>query len=363
MIVTGIPTLVAIVYFGLIASDIYVSEARFAVRSSKGASMNTGLAAVLSAPGLGGGSKETAVVTDYARSLDMLLALEDRFDLQSHYTDTTIDRLSRLDAGASTEERLQFFRDHVRLMHDSSSDVITLTVRAFDPQTAQSLAGLVIQEAELLVNELSSRMESDAITTARSEVERAVEKVRNASRSLMRFRRDSGSLDPALESSTLYGIASGLETRLAETRAELSETQAFMRDDSPRVVTLRNRINALERQLRIERGRIVGDSIDGDVADGSMRELGSLVGDYQPLLLEQELAQQQYASALASLELARVEAQRKKQYLVTFVQPSRPDAAVEPHRLNRILTVLVFSLLVYLVGGLMWSALKDHVGR
>ena len=91
--------------------------------------------------------------------------------------------------------------------------------------------------------------------------------------------------------------------------------------------------------------------------------MGGLIEAYQPLILNQELAAQQYASALSSLELARIEAQRQKQYLVTFIQPSLPDEAIEPHRLNRIITVMVFSFLAYLLFGLMWSALKDHIGR
>jgi len=128
-----------------------------------------------------------------------------------------------------------------------------------------------------------------------------------------------------------------------------------MRADSPVVVNLKNRINALERQLGIERGRLSGGT-EGTALSG-------LIESYQPLILEQEIAQQQYASALSSLELARVEAQRKKQYLVTFIRPNLPDQALEPRRLNRILTVALFSFLIYLIGGLMWSALKDHIGR
>ncbi len=116
----------------------------------------------------------------------------------------------------------------------------------------------------------------------------------------------------------------------------------------------KRRYRAISRQLALEKGRLSGEN---------ELEMGGLIETYQPLILDQELARQQYASALSSLELARIEAQRKKQYLVTFIQPSLPDDAVEPHRLNRILTVMVFSFLCYLLGGLMWSALKDHIGR
>ncbi|MCB1234312.1 MAG: hypothetical protein KDM91_04500, partial [Verrucomicrobiae bacterium] len=45
---------------------------------------------------------------------------------------------------------------------------------------------------------------------------------------------------------------------------------------------------------------------------------------------EKEFAQRAYESALASLELARVDADRQHRYLVTIAQPSSPDSATYP---------------------------------
>jgi capsular polysaccharide transport system permease protein len=214
---------------------------------------------------------------------------------------------------------------------------------------------LVIDLSEDLVNKMSDRIEEDALQSARDEVEIAAAKVHKASLSVSAFRDNNASLNPAAESSALLRIVSGIETKLIESRAQLGEKMAYMREGSPEIVSLKNRINALSRQLGIEKGRL-SSSDEG-------KGMGDLIEDYQPLMLDQELARQQYASALGSMELARLETLRKKQYLVTFVQPSLPDDAIEPRRFNRILTVMVFSFLVYLLIGLLWSALKDHIGR
>jgi len=353
-VVVGVPTLLASVYFGLVASDVYVSEARFAIRSAKAGGSAGGLAAILASPIVSAASNETDVVIDFARSQDMLERVQERLDVRAHYASDDIDFLSRLAEDASHEELLAHFNEYVRLLPDSTSGNVKLTARAFDAETARSLATLIIELAERLVNDMSSRIEEDALASARDEVDRAATKVRAASVSVTAFRDENVSLNPAAESNALLGIVSGLETRLVETRSDLVEKLGYMRPGSPEVVNLKNRVNALERQLSLEKGRITG-------TDG--QRMSGLIESYQPLILEQEIAQQQYASALSSLELARIEAQRKKQYLVTFVRPNLPDAALEPHRLERVLTVMVFSFLVYLVGGLMWSALKDHIGR
>ncbi|MEE9322800.1 MAG: hypothetical protein V3U76_20320 [Granulosicoccus sp.] len=354
-IVVGIPSLLATIYFGFFASDIYVSESRFSIRSVNASPVTAGLAALLASPIGGGGGPDSIVVSDYVHSQDMLSQVQEKLDFRAHYSDNTVDHLSRLNEHATQEETLEYFRKRVDIIRDSSSGVFILRVRAYDATMAQSLAKLVIELSERLVNNLSIRMEEDALSTARNELQLAANKVRTASDVLTSFRNINASLNPAAESSALLGIVAGIETKLVEARAALSEKLAYMREDAAEIITLKNRINALQRQFRLEKSRVVG------AEDG--QGLSRLIENYQPLVLEQEIAQQQYASALTSLELARIEAQRQKQYLVTFVQPSLPDEAVEPRRIAKILTVMVFSFLLYLIGGLMWSALKDHIGR
>ncbi len=354
-IVVGIPTLIATLYFGLMASDVYVSESRFAIRSAKAGTAVTGIAAMLSSSIGTGSGQDTMVLADYAYSQDMLLRVRERLDIVGHYSSDSVDSLSRLSEDATQEELLDYFSAKVDLVRDTASDVLTLKVRAYEPEFSQQLSNLIIELSEELVNTLSTRIEEDALETARNEMARASSNVHTASAELMAFQNENSSLNPAAESSAILGIVTGIETKLIEARAELSEKRAFMRENSPEVVTLKNRVNALSRQLRLEKGRVVGD--------GGGSEMNQLIGSYQPLMLEQEMAQQQYASALASLEIARIEAQRKKQYLITFIQPNLPEEALEPRRLNEILTVLIFSFLFYMIGGLMWSALKDHMGR
>ena len=352
--VVGVPTLFAVIYFGFVASDLYVSEAKFAVRSAKSTASVTGLGALLASSPLSSGDQDSLVVMDYSTSRDLLDELREHVDFVGHYGARTVDFLSRLDEDATQAELLEYFKKRVHVEHDASSGVMTIKARAFTPEMAREIASLVIELNEDLVNTLSNRIEDDAVESARAEVERAVQRVRSTAQDINRFQAANDSVSPADESMALFGRISGIEARLSETQAELAETRAYMRDDSADVVVLKNRVNALERQLRLEKAR---------VTDGAEGSLGSLIEGFQPLVLEQEIAQQQYAASLASFESARIDAQRKKQYLVTFVAPSFPDAASEPQRLVKILTVMIFSFLAYLIGGLLWSALMDHVGH
>jgi len=350
--VVGIPTLVALVYFSLIASDKYVSEARFAIRANQ-ADGGGGLASLLSSSVMSAGGQDSQVVVDYIKSQDLLSELIDRHDLVAHYSNSSIDFVSRLDEDASREDLLKHFVKHLDIIEDTGTDILTLRVKAYKRVYAQDIAGTIISLSEQLVNELSSRIEQDAIESSRNEVALAAEKVRIASERVSRFRATNASINPAEETSALLGLLSGLESRLSEAKTQLSEKRAFMKESSPMVKSLKNKVSALQRQLDEERERVAGGADNG---------MSGLINDYQPLALEQELAQQQYTSALTSLEMSRIEAQRKKRYLVTYVNPGLPDESTEPKRIMKILTVFFYSFLFFSIGGLLWSALRDHIG-
>jgi len=352
--VVGIPTLVSSIHFGFIASDVYVSEASFAIRSAKSAAPTGGLSSLLTSSIVSGGSQDSLLVAEYVHSHDMINQLQKRVDIRAHFSDNEIDFLSRLDEAATDQDMRDYFRNHVRVTRDTTSDILTLSVRSFDADVSESIARNIIDISEDLINDISGRMETDALSAANAEIDIAVQKVNRTSAALTNFRSSNVSMNPIMEAEALFGVVSGLEERITATEAELAEKRAYMRDNSPQVTALKNRVNALRKQRGIEKGRLLGSG-SGESSD--------LIGDYQPLEVARELAQQQYASALASLELARIEAQRKKMYLVTFIDPSRPDEAVEPRRIRSVLTVGIFSFVIYLIGGLMWSALKDHIGK
>jgi capsular polysaccharide transport system permease protein len=353
-LIVGVPTLLAMIYYGFFASDIYISEVRFAIRGPQSTPQTGELALMLGGVSIGGGSiQDAVVVSDYIHSRKMLDQLQ-RLGLRAHYSSAEVDWLSRLSADTSKEEFLKYFKDKVEVLRDETSNIITLKTKAFSSEMAKRMAELIIRLSEDLVNRMSRRIEEDAISFARKELKRATEKVHAATQALTRFRNEHESIDPAEKTTAVLGIVTGIEQRLAEARAELSEARGYMREDSAAVKALQYRVVALTKQLDIEQSRLAGKQGE---------HLSGLIEDYQPLVLEQELAREYYTSALASLENARLEAQRKQRYLITFIPPTEPDEAVEPKRVWKILTVMVGALLIYVIGGLMWAALKDHMGH
>lgn len=354
IIVVIFPTVVASLYYGLIASDIYVSEAEYAVRSSSEAPASGIIDSIFGTSTSSTSTADSTIVKDYVLSRDMMDALNKELHLEKHYQSKDIDYFSRLSEDATQEDFYNFYVKMVNISLGSDQSIATLRVRSFSPQYAQKVAEAIIKKSEELVNNLSDRIVADSLRFAKNEVVNAEANVRKTSDAMSHFRNETKSINPVEETTGVLKIVTDLEGALAKSRAELLQSEIYLRPDSPQVISLRSKVTALEKQISKERQRLAG-------ANGGADDMNKLLYRYEPLELNQKLAEKEYTSALTSLELARVDAQRKQRYLITFVTPKVPDEALGPDRFIKVLTVFFASLLTYGLGGLIWAAIKDHM--
>ena len=353
LIMVGLPTGLTGAYYGLVASDVYVSETRYAIRTGEQAPATGLLASMLGPTATTRAGDDASIVRDYILARDMLDELDRRLDLRGHYTQPTVDILSRMWRDSTEEEFLEYYRDKVEVEVEVGTDITVLRVRAFDAEMAQKIAAEIILLSERLVNRMSERITDDTLHFARRELGQAETLIRQANQAVTRFRNESRSIDPGEETSAVLSIITGLEGQLAGAKAKLLETESIMHSSSVQVKTLQNRVAALTQQVESERSRLASES-------GS--DLTRLIDGYAPLLLDQELAQHRYSSALASLEVARADAQRKQRYLIPFVKPALPDEAIEPERFINTLIVFAVASLIYGIGALMLASVYDHMG-
>lgn len=95
------------------------------------------------------------------------------------------------------------------------------------------------------------------------------------------------------------------------------------------------------------------------VAGGST-SLTNKAAQYERLALDRTFAEKQLGAALASLEQARNDAQRKQLYLERIVQPNKPDVAVEPRRLRAILATFLLGIISWGVLTILLAGVKEH---
>jgi capsular polysaccharide transport system permease protein len=346
-----LPTLLAGFYYAFWATDMYVSEARFALRGAEGG----GTSELLAIFGQGGGSTtgDAYVILDYIHSMPSLKTLDERLDLQQHYRSSDADFISRLSADASAEEFLDYFRQVTKVGFDPATGILTLRVRAYSPDMARDLGLAILEQSEQLVNRLRDRALQDSLELARTEVATAEERVTAVREALKGFRNQSDLLNPEATAGTLLALVAGLESEAAKARTSLAEARSYMRDSSAQVTALRTRVNALEGQITVEKARLTGSD---------RQVLNEVVADYERLMIEREFAEKQYLSALGSLEAARIHAEAKSRYLVAFAPPTLPEESLWPRRLLSTGVIFAAATLIFGIVSLVIAAIREHAG-
>lgn len=347
-----LPTLAASVYFGALASDVYISESQFVVRNPHRSSAN-GLGALLQGTSLAPSNDDTFTVHEFVRSRDALKDLETRLKVRSAYGSERIDLTSRfpgLDWDASFENFHRHYQRHVEIAYDGTSSISVLRIRAYTPELARDINEQLLQMGERLVNTLNQRSRQDLIGVAEREVQVAETRAREAATALASFRSDRAVFDPSSESALqLQGVAK-LQEDLIAIEAQLAQLQKVA-PENPQIAPLRQRAEGLRRVIASQTAKVTG----------SAGSLSAKSAGYDRIAIEKTFADRQLASAMAALDAARSDAQRKQLYLERLVQPSLPDAAAEPRRVRGVLTVLLLGLVAWGVASLVISGIREHV--
>lgn len=349
-----IPTLTASIYYGMIASDIYISESQFVVRAPDKPTVS-GLGAMLQSTGLSSAHDDVYTVKDFILSRDALTSLDNNLSYRKLYTNANADIFSRFDGFGldnSFEALFKYYQKYVGISIDSQSSILTLSVQAFSPDEAKKINEHLLQISERLVNRLNERGRADMIGFAEDEAARAMARAKSASLAVSQYRDDKAVFDPEKQSALQLQLVSKIQDELISTRAQLSQLMSVS-PDNPQVPLLQNKIANLSMQIASESAKVTG----GDVS------LAHKSSKYEQLILERDFAGKQLAVALASLESARNEALRKHLYLERISQPNTPDIALEPRRIRSIAAVFILGLIVWGVLGILYAGVREHHDR
>src|SRR5262245_35244215 len=352
-----VPTALASLYFGLIASDQFVVEVRFAVRSSNGVQSGDALSLFGAIPNASYTVTDSYIVFDYLQRRALDDNLSERIRLRKIYARPEVDYLSRFDDTLSVEEFVKYWRKMLKAGFDVASQVVAVEVRAFTAEDAKKVASALLELSEELINEISARARADAVRSSQQEVKRMEDLLRSHRGALRSFRDTQQEFDPTKQAEARYSLLGKLEEALSQAKTKLGNLRSFMGKDAPSVLVINSEIASLERQVAEERAKLGKDEA---TAARGRETLGGLVANYEELVVDREFAEQAYISALSSLERARVEADRQQRYVAAFVRPTLPEEALYPRRIVASITVFDIALVLWALGVLIVYAIRDH---
>jgi capsular polysaccharide transport system permease protein len=289
----------------------------------------------------------------------MYEAVAEDVDLQQVFARRGADWYFSMDQGLPIEERVDYWNSMVHVDFDSSSGIITVEAKAFEPDDAQRIAQSVLDHSAELVNELSATARREIVASAEDEVAAAEDRLRDARAAMRAYRDRTQEIDPVENARMAAELIGSLEQELARLQSELNTALAQMGPESPRVRVMEQQISSLELQIAMERMRL-GSGGEEATEASETPDVADRIQDYEALQTEAEFAQQAYLSAMASLESARQDADRKQRYLATFLYPDQAQQSEYPRRLLLIVLATLGFGFVWGVGVMLYYNLKDR---
>lgn len=351
LVMVVIPILVSAVYIYTRAADQYASYVGFSVRSESAASPTDVLGGLGSLVGVTSSStSDTDILYKFIQSRDLVERVNARIDLREVWSKAPGDPIFGFRGGPSLEALVDEWDRKVRIHYDSG--MIDLRILAFDATDAQTIAGAILDEGGILINQLNDIAREDALRYARDELARAQALLRAARQDVTEFRNRYQLVDPVADVQGQIGVVTSLQQQLAEQLVALGLLQANAQANDPRISQTELRIQVIRDQIVAERQKF--GSVGGEEA------LSDVVGQYEILTVDRQFAEASYTAALASFESARAEAVRQSRYLAPYIRPTLAQEAEFPERAKLLLMIAGFLMVGWVIGSLIFYSLRDR---
>jgi len=347
-----IASLAAALYWGLIASDRYVSEAHVIIQRTDLASGQTmDFASLLGNAGVGG-KVDQLLLRDYLRSADMLKKLDAKLDLRSHYSDEHHDPLSRMRSKDTPLELFhRYYLSRVSVEFEDYAGILVIRAEAYTPKMAKAIAVMLVEEGEHFMNAMAHGIAQDQVAFLEKQIEKMSARALQARQGVLEFQNANGLVSPQGTMENLGRIINHLEAQLTDLQTRRSGMLGYLMPDSPNVIDLDLQIAAVTKQIEQEKARL---------ASPNGKTLNRTLEEFQRLQTNATFAQDVYKTSLVSLEKGRIEATRMLKKVSVLQGPSEPQLSLEPRRLYN---TIVFMLAILLIAGVMHllaAIIRDH---
>lgn len=351
MLTVALPTAVAGLYYGVLASDIYISESHFVVRSAQRQS-TTGLQALMATGGFSRAQDEIYTVHDFVRSRDAMKRVSESSPLRAVFGDARIDRIARFDGfrtDDSEEALFKYYQKAISVEFDTTTGISILRVNAFRSNDSQQINEHLLQMSETLVNELNDRARKDMIRFSTGEVELAEARARKAAVALSTYRNENGVFDPERQSALQLQGMSKLQDELIASTIQVTQVRTLT-PENPQLPALERRLSSIQMAIQSELAKVAG----------GQSSLSKKAAEYERLSLDRTFAERHLATTLTALEQARADAQRKQLYLERIAQPSLPDIGLEPRRFRSVMATFLVGLLCWGILSMLVVGVREH---
>jgi len=344
--------LLAAIYWGVIASDRYVSEAHVIIQQTE-MPMNQTMDISTLFGGSGGGSRaDQMLLRDHLLSVDMLTTVDAGLGLKEHYSDRSRDPFSRLwSADISQEWFHWYYLSRVSVEFDEYAGVLVIRAEAFTPEKAHAITSLLVQEGERYMNLMAHRLAQEQVSFIEKQVSQMSDRLIHARQAVLTYQNERNLVSPQGTAENLFGIINQMEGQLSTLKTQRDALLGFQNANSPAVIELNLQIAAVQKQITREQSRLTSSE---------RKTLNRAVEEYQLLELNAGFAQDLYKTTLVALEKGRINAGRTLKKVSVLQNPTHPQYPLQPRRIYNTAVFVLGALLLASIVSLLSAIIREH---
>ncbi|MDD5275413.1 MAG: chain-length determining protein [Methylovulum sp.] len=344
--------LLSVLYWTVIASDRYISQAHAIIQSTDITSGQTMDLSSLLGNSNSGNRTDQLLLRDYLLSVDMLKKLDAKLGLRAHYSDKAHDVLSRMwFDDVSLEKFYDYYLSRVSIEFDEYAGVLVINAQAYDAKMAHAITATLVAEGERFMNKLAHELAQEQVDFLKQEIEQIRADTMTARQAMLNFQNKYGMVSPEATTENVAGIVNSLEAKLTDLQTTRAAMLGYLMPDSANISELNLQISAVEKQIAREKARLTSTS---------SKTLNRTVEEYQRLKMNAEFTQDIYKTALVALEKGRFEASRTLKKMSILQTPTLPEYALEPRRFYNSTVSLIVILLTAGILQLLAAIIRDH---
>ncbi len=345
-------SMTAAFYWLAVASDRYVSEAHIVIERTDMPGGTTMSLSNLISGNVNGSRGDQLLMRDHLLSQDMLRKLDTALNLRAHYSQPSLDPISKMwFKNAEIEWFYRYYLSRVSVDFDEYSGVLIIKSQAYDAKKAQAITKILLDEGENFMNHLAQNLAQNQVDFLEKQVNQSRERVEITRQALLDYQNKKVLISPQATAESIAASIAQLESQKTQLETNKRALLAYLVNQHPKVTEITQQINAIDKQIEQEKNRLTS------VKSGS---LNRTIEEFQRLEMEAKFAEDLFKSATIALQQGHIEATRTIKKVSIVQQATIPEYPVEPRRIYNTFMFIIFAVLLTAFMQLVLAIIKDH---
>jgi capsular polysaccharide transport system permease protein len=309
----------------------------------------------------GSGVSQDAMLLDvYIKSSDMFELLDTEFKLRDYYSGIKIDIYNRLHEDIFLISRemndinlLARYNSDLKLLFDEPSSTLSIKFAHADAKVAQQVLVSIIKHATTMLNNMDKKSSTIVLRFLKELEKEKYELFLASLKKLLAYQNKHNSISPKIEIETKSNILATLEGDLVQKKVAYQGKLQYMNKNSPEMKILKGNISHIMNSIKKIKQQMTGES-------RNRRELNKDLAEFGLLESEMEFNKEIYKQTLMKLEESSVMVNQNTKNLIVVSVAKVANSYSYPNKFKDIMTTIILLSLLYGIGGLVSSIVRDH---